>query len=154
MYIISLLLALLALFVALPQGAFAVGPVIGVDHPTEPGEVMLFKEAAPVPGLVNTWRVTLRVEAMDVKQTADIVLVIDRSGSMSGTKLASAKAAAAEFARTLLTPENAALPANDPGKVRVAVVSFAGDVSTDQQLTDNQAAVLSAINGINADGGT
>lgn len=34
-------------------------PVIGVDHPTEPGEVMFFKEATPVPGMLNTWNITL-----------------------------------------------------------------------------------------------
>ena len=57
-------------------------PIIGEDHPTKAGEVMLFKESTPVEGFVNTWKVTLRVEAKDTVQTSDTILVIDTSGSM------------------------------------------------------------------------
>ncbi|MDI9518793.1 MAG: hypothetical protein QM266_05635 [Bacillota bacterium] len=58
------------------------GPVIGVDHPTQPGEVMLFKQAEQVPGTVNLWKVTLRIEGKDKPKKSDIILVIDTSGSM------------------------------------------------------------------------
>lgn len=40
-------------------------PIIGIDHPTEEGEVMLFKEATPVEGMVNTWDITLRIEGKE-----------------------------------------------------------------------------------------
>lgn len=47
----------------------------------EPGQVELTKTAVPVPGKLNTFRVTLRMEATDKEQKNDIVLVIDTSGS-------------------------------------------------------------------------
>lgn len=54
------LIALLIVFSLLPgttaQAAETPAvPVIGTDHPTQPGQVMLFKEAKPVDGLVNAW---------------------------------------------------------------------------------------------------
>ena len=60
-------------------------PIIGTDHPSQPGEVMLFKESSPVAGMVNTWDVTLRIEGVDTQKTSDIILIIDPSGSMLGT---------------------------------------------------------------------
>ena len=59
------LLLLLGLALALPLGAEATQPpdpqspvistgTLGVDHPENPGDVMLFKEAKPVAGMVNT----------------------------------------------------------------------------------------------------
>lgn len=57
-------------------------PTAASGHPTQPGEVKLSKTATPVSGMVNTWDVTVRVEGKDTTKTSDIVLVIDRSGSM------------------------------------------------------------------------
>ncbi|MFB0958985.1 MAG: Cna B-type domain-containing protein, partial [Clostridiaceae bacterium] len=83
--------------------------------PTIPGQVTIDKYAVPVPGLVNTWDVTLRIEGMETAKSSDIVLVIDRSGSMLGTKLSGAKTAAKAFVSAL---------ADDPN-TRIALVSFA-----------------------------
>lgn len=58
-------------------------PVIGQDHPKDPGEVKLFKTAKAVDGMVNTWDITLRAEVKDNLKKSDIVLVGDRSGSMT-----------------------------------------------------------------------
>ncbi|NLY09150.1 MAG: hypothetical protein GXZ11_04525, partial [Tissierellia bacterium] len=52
------------------------GPIIGTNHPTTPGEVMLFKQVQEVPGLLNTFEVTLRMEALNNQESNDIVLVI------------------------------------------------------------------------------
>ena len=144
----GLLLVLMVTLVALPQSVLAVGPLIGEDHPTTPGKVMLFKAVTPVPGMVNVWEVTLRMEALDVAEPTDIVLVIDRSGSMEGTKLENAKSAAIAFV-------NALLDQNHPD-TRIAVVSFAGDTSQNIGLTNynGKTNVINAINAINADGGT
>lgn len=119
-------------------------PIIGTDHPTEPGEVMLFKEAKPVPGMVNTWEVTLRIEAKDDIKTSAVVLVMDRSGSMKGERMTNAKAAAKAFVDELLPSDT----------TRIGVVSFAGDVRTNQGLTNNQNALNTAIDGLDASGGT
>lgn len=123
-------------------------PVIGVDHPQNPGDVMLFKTATPVPGMVNTWDVTLRVEGRDAEKTSDIVLVIDTSGSMrDNNRMREAKNAANNFVDTLL--------ANGGGShTHIAVVSYASTVRVDQTLTGDSTALKRAINNLSADGGT
>lgn len=120
-------------------------PTAASGHPTEPGDVKLSKTATPVPGMVNTWDVTVRVEGKDTTKKSDIVLVIDRSGSMQKNgRMEAAKEAAKEFVSTLLPDEN----------TRIAIVSFASDVEIDQVLTNNSSDLDSAINGIYAGGGT
>ena len=122
-------------------------------HPTEPGQVVLSKTATPVDGMVNTWDVSVRVEGKDTTKTSDIVLVIDRSGSMKDrdengiSRMKHAKDAAKQFVSTLL-------PDGNDGKTRIAIVSFASDVKIDQRLTNVSSALDSAIDGIYADGGT
>lgn len=150
----ALLLAVLALALPLAAGASpepAPTPTIstgtiGENHPAEPGDVMLFKQADEVSGMVNTWDITLRIEAKDKPTTSDIVLVIDRSGSMGGSsgRMAAAKNAAKAFVDALLPSEH----------TRIAVVSFEGDVTTNQTLINDAAVLNSAINGITANGGT
>ncbi len=73
------------------------------------------KTATPVAGRVNTWDIALEIMARDVRQTADVVLVLDTSGSMSGAKMTAMKAAANTFIDTMLQ--------NDT--TRVAIVSYA-----------------------------
>ncbi len=126
-------------------------PIIGVDHPENPGDVMLFKEAKPVEGMVNTYDITLRMEAKDSIKTSDIILVMDRSGSMAPyqgnnytDRMAAAKEAANLFVDTLLPSPT----------TRIGVVSFAGGVTTNQALTANKTNLHNAINGLNANGGT
>lgn len=123
-------------------------PVIGTDHPQNPGDVMLFKTATPVPGMVNTWDVTLRVEGKDAQKTSDIVLVIDTSGSMNDHgRMREAKNAANNFVDTLL--------ANDGGRnTHIAVVSYASTARVDQTLTGDATALKDAIDGLRANGGT
>jgi|GEM_PF-4606076 len=73
------------------------------------------KTATPVAGKVNTWDIALEIMARDVRQTADVVLVLDTSGSMSGEKMTAMRAAANTFIDTVLQ--------NDT--TRVAIVSYA-----------------------------
>lgn len=116
-----------------------------------PGSLRLTKTAEPVEGALNQWKVTLTLEGKDVEveKTSDIVLLIDRSGSMQGSRMTAAKSAAKAFVNTLL---------NDPGdtSTRIAVVSFASNVSVNSQLRDatGKQALLTAINSLNASGGT
>lgn len=119
-------------------------PRAASEHPTQPGEVKLSKTATPVAGMVNTWDVTVRVEGKDTTTASDIVLVIDCSGSMKNGRMEAAKAAARDFVSTLLPDEN----------TRIAIVSFASGVVTNQGLTKDSSALNSAINGLEAKGGT
>ncbi|ERJ80448.1 hypothetical protein HMPREF1987_01944, partial [Peptostreptococcaceae bacterium oral taxon 113 str. W5053] len=98
----GLLLALVMVFTMLPLPALAANdpePPIPGDHPATPGEVKTYKTATPVDGKVNVFDVTLRMEAKAKEgESSDIVLVIDRSGSMGGDRIRKAKEAACAFA--------------------------------------------------------
>lgn len=110
------------------------------------------KDAKPVEGKVNMWDITLRIEGRDDETSSDIVLVVDRSGSMNkdasggGSRMDAAKSAAIKFADTLLADESV--------KTRIAVVSYSSSVTVDQALTDDREAIVNAINALEAQGGT
>ncbi|HZK29009.1 MAG TPA: vWA domain-containing protein, partial [Clostridia bacterium] len=124
------------------------------------GDVTLQKTATPVSGMVNTWDIKLRIEAEDTESTADVVLLIDRSGSMdvtgSGgkTRMENAKDAAKNLVDSLLTSSGG----------RISLVSFAGvidnditkapDITVHQPLTTNATLLKGSISGMTADGGT
>lgn len=115
------------------------------NSPSTPGEVTLSKVATPVPGMVNTWDITLRIEGKDKPTTSDIVLVIDTSGSMNEyRRMAAARTAANKFVDELLPSDN----------TRIGVVSFANVASTRRALTNNATNLHAAINALSATGGT
>lgn len=118
-----------------------------------PGEVRTSKTATPVPGMVNTWDVTVRIEGRDnnVVKTTDIVLVLDRSGSMEGTRLANLKTAGENFIDQTIP--------FDPN-LRIAIVSFSSDYQgaplyrIDHQFSKNTTTLKTALNSLVALGGT
>ena len=73
----------------------------------------------------------------------DVMLVLDRSGSMSGTPLADLKTAAKLLVDQL-----------DPALDRVGLVSYSDTATTNKSLTTNFAAVKTAIDGLTANGYT
>src|SRR5208337_3541599 len=78
--------------------------------------------------------------------TTDVLLVIDRSGSMgdgSGSPLADARSAAAGFVSTLVWRA-----------LRVGVVSFNHEPSTVYPVSSNMEDILRAIGNIRGSGGT
>lgn len=115
----------------------------------DPGSLALDKFGTEVPGTGNQWEITLELEGIDKAETSDIVLVIDRSGSMAGSKLADAKNAAQNFVQSLLDNPN-------KDNIRIAIVSFAGDVNINSNFRgyDGKNALIGAINSISANGGT
>ena len=128
---------------------------VSSNSPTLPGQVTIDKYAVPVPGLVNTWDVTLRIEGMDSQKTSDIVLLIDRSGSMGDNqKLSKAKTAAIAFVNAMA----------DKANTRIAVVSFASNHSgstttqhvgfTSPNTQTNRNTLINAINSLSANGAT
>lgn len=127
----------------------------------DPGEVRTSKTASPVPGMVNTWDIKVRIEGRDHQevQTTDIVLVIDRSGSMDDivttnpnrTRLYYAKQAAKNFIDATIQADS---------NLRIAIVSFASEYQGAQLVTTNHTfskdadSLKSAVDGLTALGGT
>lgn len=75
---------------------------------------------------------------------ADIVLVLDKSGSMKNSNRdTNAKNAATALASKLLTAANAALPAEQ--QVQMAVVTFSGRARTTSQFTTSPGAIGTAV---------
>ena len=108
--------------------------------------VVLSKTVKSVEGYANKWEVKLRIEAPITKTTSDTVLVIDRSGSMQGDRLAKAKEAAVSLVEQLLPDGNTT---NE-----VAVVSYGTNVTVDSAFSKDASVVSSAIDNIVAGGGT
>lgn len=82
---------------------------------------------------------------------ADIVLVMDKSGSMEGALDTNARNAVNALAEKLLTGKNSELPPDQ--QVRMAVVTFSTNASLKQKFTTNISEIKSAVTG-NPGGGT
>ena len=83
---------------------------------------------------------------------ADIVLVMDKSGSMNeNNRDANAQKAAKDLAKKLLTGTNSKLPPEQ--RVQMAVVTFSTEASLKQKFTTNVSEINNAVRG-NPDGGT
>lgn len=125
-----------------------VSPSFDTDIRTLTNEVSfeLTKEAQPTTNYAE-WEITLTIEGEPVEKTTDIVLVLDRSGSMSGSRMQKAKAAARSFVENLLY---------EGSPVRIALVSFGENAITNRDFTtfNNRNSLISAINSLNANGGT
>lgn len=132
--------------------------VVAADEASDemyPGEVRVNKtaQATNTPG---EWKVTLTVEGKNRDMNADVVLVIDRSGSMDEKvdeddtkRITKAKSAAKTFVDNLL-------PTGSTN--RVAIVSFGPSATTESTFktssTTDVQALKTAINGVSASGGT
>lgn len=84
------------------------------EWPAE-GSINLIKDAQPVEDEDGVYEITLTIQGKNYKTTSDVVLVIDCSGSMEGTKLTNTRKAAKAFGDKLLT-ENST--------TRIAIVTF------------------------------
>lgn len=124
----------------------------GTTQPEWPaeGSINLIKDAQPVEDEDGVYEITLTIQGKNYKTTSDVVLVIDCSGSMEGTKLTNTRKAAKAFGDKLLT-ENST--------TRIAIVTFidtataynSGHFYTASELDDFKAAVDDATY---ANGGT
>lgn len=95
----------------------AEGEAAGGTQPVWPaqGSIKLDKDAAAVVGAENLWEITLGIKGKNFETTSDVVLVIDCSGSMEGTKLTNTRKAAKAFGQKLLA---------DGSSTRIAIVTF------------------------------
>lgn len=110
------MLMMLTVFSALSVVS-AEGEAAGGTQPVWPaqGSIKLDKDAAAVEGAENLWEITLGIQGKNFETTSDVVLVIDCSGSMEGTKLTNTRKAAKAFGQKLLA---------DGSSTRIAIVTF------------------------------
>ena len=146
---LALVLALVMALSLVALPSFAEGEETGggtaATQPVWPaeGSIKLDKDAKAVEGKENLWEVTLGIQGKNYKTTSDVVLVIDCSGSMEGTKLANTQKAAKAFGDKLLT---------EGSTTRIAIVTFidtataynSGHFYTASELPDFKAAVDNA----------
>ncbi|WP_301664643.1 Ig-like domain-containing protein [Methanoculleus frigidifontis] len=119
------------------------------NYPYLSVETFVEPETVAVNGTIDT-TIRLRGDGWALQpDPIDVVLVIDRSGSMDGTdlypsRMAAAKNAANEFIGRM----------NLDTRDRVALVSFAFDARLDQGLVDDAGVIQSAVNALHANGAT
>lgn len=82
----------------------------------------------------------------------DIVLVLDRSGSMAGSPLANMKAGAKKFIDIIDEATDGAHDRQIGSGSRIGIVSFASAATADTQLITSVAALKAAVDGLTADG--
>ena len=116
----------------------------GVPQPEVPGALILDKSVTHEPDS-DLWEVTVSLNGLDRITTSDVVLVIDKSGSMQGTKLANTKIAANAFVDDLLKDDN---------NTRIAIVTFNDTAYTNITFTNDKTKLKSEISNISALGGT
>ncbi|OAB31908.1 MucBP domain-containing protein [Paenibacillus macquariensis] len=146
-------LIIISVFTGFIPGTLLTSSADATNQPEwpNPGAVNLTKVAVPT-GTPGQWKVTLTVEGKNIQSNSstDVVLVIDRSGSMTANKsprLDKAKEAAKKFADNLLIKDST---------TRIAVVSFAEGETTvsDFKGTSGKEDLKKSIGNITANGGT
>lgn len=104
----------------------------------------------------GTVRVTLALTAAPdiIANPTDIALVLDRSGSMTGSPLASMKTGAKTFIR-IIQEATGGLQTGEIGfGSRIGIVSFATEATTDAALITSVADLNAAVDALTADGRT
>ena len=102
----------------------------------------------------ETFKVTLSLTAAPniTENPVDIVLILDRSGSMSGTPLSNLKKAANKFIDII----DEATDSSQDGEIgdgsRIGIVSFASTASQDTQLITSVSDLKVAVNNLTAGG--
>lgn len=107
-----------------------------------PGATNLKKIAEPVAGKQGQWKITLTVEGKNIKTASDVVLVIDRSGSMKdSSRMDNARTAAQKFVDNLLLKDSA---------TKIGVVTFdkTADIKSELLGVDKKADLTKVIKNI------
>lgn len=142
---VSLIKSLLAL-VTIPILITLTGISSWAAAPTAAEVVEVNKKAKLVSPCERIYEVELSLKGSPTAKPLDIVLVIDRSGSMDNDgRMTSAKNAAKAFAQQIIQSSS---------NNRISIVSFSSDATIDRTLTNNLSNINSTINGLNANGST
>lgn len=101
-------------------------------------------------------KVTLAISASPdiTSNPTDIVLVLDRSGSMQGSPLANMKAGAKAFIDIIAESTGGTSSGNIGYGSRIGIVSFSDAATVDSQLITSVATLKSAVDSITASGST
>lgn len=148
--LLAIILAALMVLCILPTAAFADESSAVPVWPAE-GSIKLEKDAEAVGGEnSNLWEVTLSIQGKNYKTTSDVVLVIDCSGSMDGSKLTNTRKAAKAFGEKLLAKGSS---------TRIAIVTYIDEAAAYNNghfyTADGLAAFNTAVDAATyADGGT
>lgn len=104
----------------------------------------------------GTLKVTLALAASpDISSNpTDIVLVLDRSGSMTGSPLANMKLGAKTFIDIIEEATDGTLDGNIGSGSRIGIVSFSNTATADTQLITSVAALKTAVDSLTAGGST
>lgn len=104
----------------------------------------------------GSFMVTLSLTASPdiLSNPADIVLILDRSGSMAGSPLANMKNGARKFIDIIADATGGSQTGQIGGGSRIAVVSFADTATQDTQLITSVADLKAAVTSLTADGDT
>ena len=107
-------------------------------------------------GCDGSLRVTLALTAAPdiVSNPTDIVLVLDRSGSMAGAPLESMKVGAKTFIDIIEEATDGVADGQIGSGSRIGIVSFAGTASVDAQLITSVDTLKDAVDGLTAGGST
>lgn len=139
---VAIILALSAAVAAAPRSVPAQGPsqdptcTVAHDKTAAPAEILLGETVTVTLAVTGTCPTKL--------VPADVILVLDRSGSMvRDGKIEAAKAAAIAFVNR-----------TDPAQTRVGLVAIAGTAVRVSGLTDNRAQLIRFINDLVIDAGT
>ena len=100
----------------------------------------------------GTLKVTLSLTAAPdiTSNPTDIVLVLDRSGSMAGVPLASMKAGARTFIDIIDKSTDGSEDGNIGSGSHIGIVSFADTAVADTQLITSTAVLKAAVDGLTA----
>ena len=124
-------------------GSIAYTPANVLATTGEPGTVTIDKTRDE--GHEGVFEITLSIDGVPKVTPTDIVLVMDTSGSMQGSRMTSAKNAANNFVDEVLSWNQGH---------KIGIVSFASDPVLRQGLTDSKSSLNTAINALSAVGGT
>lgn len=104
----------------------------------------------------GTLKVTLALSAAPdiASNPTDIVLILDRSGSMAGTPLTNMKAGANTFIDIIDEATDNTQDGNIGSGSRIGIVSFSNTATADTQLITSVATLKNAVNALTAGGST
>lgn len=99
-------------------------------------------------------RLSLTAEPNIVNNPTDIVLILDRSGSMAGSPLANLKSGAKKFIDIIDETTDSTQDGQIGGGSHIGIVSFTNTATQDTQLITSVADLKAAVNALSAGGST